>query len=81
MKIWCLFSIANNYDQPRNNLVRWWSAKPTIEELARVMGSPLGKADDEEVVRVLSLWKGQEVRFPFDDSDYRIQEVAEGDAP
>ncbi len=81
MKIWCLFSIANNYDQPCNNLVRWWSAKPTIEELARFMGSPLGSADDEEVVRVVTLWKGQPVRFPFDDSDYRIQEVEEGVSP
>lgn len=31
--IWCLFSIDNQYDQPRNNLIAWFSVRPIIEDL------------------------------------------------
>jgi len=33
--IWVLFSIANEYDQPDNNLEAWWFFKPSFTELAK----------------------------------------------
>lgn len=78
--IWCLFSVENNYDQPDNNLVRWWSSKPSIEELARFMGMPLDKTSDEGVVRIVNLWQGQQLTV-HGDTRYRLQEVKEGESP
>lgn len=79
-KIWCLFSIANNYDQPQNNLERWWSQKPSIEQLGKYMACPLDTADDEDVVKVVNLWQGQTVRFSHNDTDYRLEVVPEGES-
>lgn len=32
-KIYCLFSVANMYDQPPCNLLAWWNNPPTVEDL------------------------------------------------
>lgn len=77
-EIWCLLSTANNYDQPANNLVRWWASKPPIEELARFMARPFSRATDDELVFVVDLWRGKEVRCEKTDTDYRLLEVKEG---
>ena len=36
--IWCVFSIANEYDQPPNNLEAVFFSKPTFETLRETMG-------------------------------------------
>lgn len=37
MKIWCLFSIDNEYNQPKHNLESWWNEKPDISKLRKVI--------------------------------------------
>lgn len=66
MKIWCLLSVANEYNQPDNNLEAFWSKHPMLEELKTVM--------EEE--SVAELWAGHEVRYG--NTDYRLEEVEEG---
>lgn len=78
--IWCLFSIANEHDQPDNNLVAWWAEKPTIDALARFMACPLEEAISEDILRVAELWKGAAVKgFPHDkETQYRLTLHGEG---
>ena len=38
MKIWILTQIANDYNQPENDLVAWWPEKPSEEQLEAVLG-------------------------------------------
>ena len=76
--IWCLFSVESNYDQPENNLVRWWAAKPSIEVLAKFMAKPLDKANDDDVVKIVNLWQGQAVKIDYE-TWFRLQEVKEGE--
>lgn len=75
--IWCLFSVSNDYDQPDNNLNRWWSEKPSIEKLASYLGYPLNTAKDEDVVKVVSVWQGHTIKMHPGDTKYRLQEVPE----
>ena len=35
--IWVLTSVAAIYDQPPNNLEAWWSEKPTLLQVAKVI--------------------------------------------
>lgn len=79
--IWCLFSVANEVDQPDNNLVRWWSIKPTIEQLASFMACPLDLAGDAQIVQVVNLWQGRPEYFPSASKTYRLEEVHEGESP
>lgn len=74
MKIWCLFSVENNYDQPDYNLVTWWAEKPSIERLAAFMRRPLGNNNDDTVA-VVKLWSGERVRFETGGASYRLEEV------
>jgi hypothetical protein len=78
MKIWCLFSVDNNYDQPEHNLVCWWQQKPTLECLAEILVGGLGKAHDDQIVGVVGIWTGNDDRVPGDDTAYRLEEVNEG---
>jgi hypothetical protein len=55
MKIWCLFSVDNNYDQPENNLVCWWQEKPSLETLFIILGIKMGE-NDEHTVQVVQVW-------------------------
>ena len=73
-KIWALFSIANDYDQPENDLVAWWSGKPSFEILSGVFGIIIDKEKGHSGIgKVL---KGQEVRIGG--ADYRLEEISEG---
>lgn len=81
LSIWCLFSVENNYDQPDNNLVRWWATKPSIEALGQFMALPIDKVEDEEVAKIVDLWRGQPTRFKLGGTNYRLQEVKEGEGP
>lgn len=77
-KIWCLFSVDANYDQPDNNLVAWWQEKPSIEKLAAFLSQPLDKADDETIAKVVDVWRGKRAHVGYADTEYRLEEVPEG---
>ena len=74
MKIWALFSIANDYDQPDNNLVAWWQNKPKIEVLAQTIGINFDR--NKGSVKLGKILKGQGVRI--DGADFRLVEITEG---
>ena len=38
MKVWILFSIANNYNQPPKAFEKLWWSEPTNEEIATQLG-------------------------------------------
>lgn len=77
MKIWCLFSVANEYDQPEYTLVTWWSTRPTIERLAAFLCYPLDKCADQDVIAITEVWRGHGARLSGDDTRYRLEEVEE----
>ena len=74
IKIYCLFSIANEYDQPSNNLEVFWTNKPSIEMLLDHFGTTT--TDNQSIVNIVELWKGCHVQIL--DCTYRIQVVEEG---
>jgi len=77
MKIWCLFSIDNAYDQPENNLFAWWEHKPSLMEIGNAIGIQINwKKGDATLGRI---FKGEEVRF--DGRDFRLSEMGEGKLP
>ena len=76
MKIWCLFSIDQNYDQPDNNLVAWYQTKPSIEQLAKDLGKAFPSTDDETTLTIVNIWAGKGgIIF---NTDYRLEEISEG---
>lgn len=77
-KIWCLFSIKNDYDQPANNLVCWWSKKPSVEQFCAALGVKLGE-DDETTVNAVKIWAGQALQLQHAGTEYRLEEVKEAD--
>lgn len=78
MKIFALFSIACNYDQPEHNLVAWWASKPDFATLAQAIGLPgFPCAKDEQTLLVVNLWQGQAVQDAFN-TQYSLEEIPEG---
>jgi len=75
MKIWVLFSIANNYDQPEANLVAWWVDKPKFMLLANAAGVCYDERNGDE--RIGRLLNGKEVRIY--DSNFRLEQIGEGE--
>lgn len=71
-KIWCLFSIENQYDQPLNNLKGWWTDKPTAIQCREVVSQSNAKANAVDFIEVV---KGKEVRVG--NYDYRLEQVSE----
>ena len=74
--IFCLFSITNDYDQPPNNLVAWWSAKPSLEILSKALGHQFPPQEDELIVSIVKIWNGDEQKI--DNTDYWLAETKEG---
>jgi len=74
-KIFCLFSIANDHNQPENNLVAWYSGRPTLEQLARGLG--LEFKGDDNILDIVNIHQGPTRRIG--DCDYRLESVAEGE--
>lgn len=72
--IWALFSVENNYDQPNNNLIAWWTEKPTFEILAGMMGVEF--KSDEVILAVVKCHQSEEVRL--NNTDYRLEYILEG---
>lgn len=75
MKIWCVFSIDNNYDQPSNNLVGWFQQKPTVHKLAEFLKINFSTATQEQILFVTGIWQGNEIRY--NETNFRIEEVGE----
>jgi hypothetical protein len=69
MKIWCLFSVDNNYDQPYNNLVYWNCNKPTLEKLCEII-------ETENFDAVQEVLDGKEARICG--ADYRLEFIGQG---
>ena len=76
MKIWCLFSIANEYDQPNNNLISWWLEKPNIKELARVLHIKFDLSKGNSFLG--KLLKEQRIKDNSCYTEYRLEQVEEG---
>jgi hypothetical protein len=73
--IWALFSVANLYDQPSNNLVAWWPDKPSFAELAKALGTEFPCHTDEETLFVINIWKGSETLDKNEQARYRLRPV------
>lgn len=75
MKVWALFSIENQYDQPDNNLVKLYKDKPSFETLATLLfpNDSFRELSDEQIAKIEKILRGDEARiFDF---DYRIEKV------
>lgn len=70
-KIYCLFSVANLYDQPPHNLVAWWSNPPTVKDLIGVLGDYHNEED------LIKLALGEEYNI-IGDVRYSVVCVVEG---
>lgn len=77
MKIWCLFSQVNDYNQPGHNLVAWWVEKPTLGVLFQTMDL-LGYSYGNSQEAPAKILKGEVVRLQRDDTDYWLEEIEEG---
>jgi hypothetical protein len=78
-KIFCLFSVQNEYDQPDHNLVCWWSEKPSFDALAKAIG--LGGfpcAEDCLTLFVVNLWQGRGGQIRAGGTSYSLEEIEEG---
>lgn len=76
-KIYALFSIDNQYDQPDNNLVAWWHEKPSLETLANALGGKFPSNSDEMTLKIVKVW-GMEVQQRIGDTDYRLEHITPG---
>ena len=77
-QIVALFSVdAQNHNQPDNNLVAFWSVKPSIEVLAQALGQKFPAADDAVTLAIVKIWGGDTQEIA--NTDYRLQTVEEGE--
>lgn len=76
MKVWAIFSIANEYYQPENNLEKLFLNKPSFQELFDWWE---GYVDEENHYdkrdRIKAMLEGEDVRFTKMGGHYRIEEV------
>lgn len=70
--IWVLLSIANDYNQPYNNLKVWWSEGPSKVQVASAIGVT-GISDNF----YMNIMNGVEIRVGG--TDYRVKKVGEGE--
>lgn len=78
MKIYCLFSIDNDYNQPPNNLVCFWKEKPSLERLGKILCNGFPAASDENTLKIVKIWQGESQRIG--NTDYWLNEREEGRA-
>ena len=76
-KVYMLFSVDANYDQPDRAFICWWSKKPSIEMLAKILNVDFMDANDDMKASIVSIWCGKCERLMFD-TTYWIEEVEEG---
>lgn len=72
--IYCLFSIANDYNQPVNNLEVWWKSKPSFETVLTAIGGSFTK--DDTLMATAKLLMGESATLNH--VEYRIETVEEG---
>ena len=75
MKVWAIFSIDNDYNQPDNNLVALYKEKPTFEQLLKRFydSSELRDLEEYEIIGIVGLLSGKE--YNFCSVRYRLEEV------
>jgi hypothetical protein len=80
VKIWALFSVDNNYDQPANNLVAWWVTKPSLDVLAvTITGKRMEFLDDASIIGIVRIFGGEDKTISTTDgTSYRLEAIAEG---
>ena len=74
MKIWVLFSVDNEYNQPDCNLCCWWQDKPSVQILADCLGVGFDKEKGHEKLDRVA--NGEEVDIAR--VLYRLEQVEEG---
>lgn len=82
MKIYCLVQIANEYDQPNNDLLCWWRERPTIEVILEAIGGSLSEELSVLCACALLLSITREgslaVDAQYNNTQYRIFKSEEG---
>jgi hypothetical protein len=83
MQVLCLFSVVNDYNQPKNNLVAFWHDIPTDQELGVTIAEHQGYDRDGnyaatfhqygEFVSFKESWQGR-----ISDIEYRLRWVEPG---
>lgn len=76
-KIYCLFSVDQNYDQPDHNLVAWWADRPSIEQVADACGEKFPAGKDEITLAIVKIW-GMEDRYEINSVQYRVDLIPAG---
>jgi len=69
-KIWCLFGIFNDYNQPDTELYAWWSKKPEHDDVSKAL---INSFDQKDIKKILD---GKNVRIG--EIEYRLREISEG---
>ena len=75
MKVYAIFSIANNYEQPENNLEILFQNKPNFENLKTFFFDQLSidELRNSDIMFLVDLMRGKSVRLVY--TKYRIEEV------
>lgn len=73
-EIYCLFQITNEYYQPDNDLVAWFSEKPSFDLLAKAMECEF-IATQQNTLAVVNVWKGEKAWLG--EIEYRLEVVKE----
>ena len=75
MKVYAIFSIANNYKQPENNLEILFQNKPNFENLKTFFFDYLSidELRNSDIMFLVDLMRGKSVRLVY--TEYRIEEV------
>ncbi|MDM8212805.1 hypothetical protein QUW13_02810 [Enterococcus hirae] len=76
MKIWAIFSVDNEYDQPENNLVKLFKNKPDFSDLfGWWTGSVEEHAGYNKADCIHQMLEGVPIRFTTYGTEYRLEEV------
>lgn len=77
MKVWGVFSVENEYYQPRNNLVILYEQKPSFEQLKDLLfvGREIEELSEDELIWTVDLLRGE---VSFYGTEYRLEEIEIG---
>lgn len=72
-----LFSIANEYDQPDNNLVALFKEKPSLPALAKAIGVDFPSKDDNITLAVVAIWNSVDTTegIRIGQTDFRLETI------
>lgn len=75
MKVWAIFRIANQYDQPDNDLVQLYANKPKFEQLLELFFSDteLSDIDENSIIAIVGMLKGERVHIY--NNEHRLEEI------